>query len=220
MRGPAIMARYDDRPPTIRVVVVVDHPLLLEAVGTWLTHAGMRVVGTAREGRPVLDLVAEQRPDVLVLDARLPDLDGVEVARRVRAAFPDVAVLIFTGYQQAAEQAAFLRLGVRGYLHKTISPHDLMAAIRIVAQGGTVLGSGEVPTGPRSEIGPLTIRERQVLKLLGDARRNAEIASALRLSEKTVELHIHHLLTKLGARSRTEAVLKAQQLGFLGNYSE
>jgi DNA-binding NarL/FixJ family response regulator len=210
-----MVGRRNEQPP-VRVVVVDDHPMIVEWIETILHQAGMQVLGAAYEGGAAVDLIARHRPDVLVLDVRLPDMSGVEVASRVRAAFPAVAVLVLTGYEDPEDQRALLRLGVRAILRKTIPGEDFVAAVQMVAKGATIVHSGDLVAGDSSEMAHLTIRESQVLALLGHARQNAEIARALGVSKKTVELHVHHLLTKLGAHSRTEAVLKAQQLRLLG----
>lgn len=199
-------------PTSIRVVVVDDHPLLREGTQALLARTkGIKVVGATGEGATALRLVRKFWPDVLLLDIHLPDINGVEVARRVRTSFPQVAVLILTGYDDAGYVRALLHLGVQGYLGKTASGGEIVAAIQAVAQGCKVLAEA---TRAADEVGsePLTAREWEVLRLLTVGRRNSEIATTLNVSVKTVEFHVSHILGKLGARSRTEALLKARQL--------
>ncbi len=200
----------------IRVVIVDDHPMLREGTRVLLdAQPGITVAGVTGEGAAALRLVAELRPDVLLLDVHLPDLSGIEVARRVRDAHPAVAILVLTNYEEAGYVRALLQIGVRGYLGKTASGDEIAAAVRAVARGESsvlsraaraVLGAGEVE---------LTARELEVLQLLAAAWRNGEIARELSISENTVEFHVRHLLQKFGARSRAEAVLKARQWGYI-----
>ena len=200
----------------IRVVIVDDHPMLREGTRALLdARPGIAVAGVAGEGAAALRLVAELRPDVLLLDVQLPDLSGIEVARRVRDAHPAVAILVLTNYEEAGYVRALLQLGARGYLGKAASGDEIAAAVRAVARGeGSVLS----PTA-RAVLGAgaveLTARETEVLQLLAVARRNGEIARELSISENTVEFHVRHLLQKFGARSRAEAVLKARQAGYV-----
>lgn len=201
-------------PAPLRVVIVDDHPLLREGTRTLLARqAGIAVVGATGEGAEALRLVAELQPDVLLLDVQLPDLSGVEVARRVRAAHPAVAILILSNYEEAGYVRALLRLGVRGYLGKTMSGDQIVAAVRAVAQRQTTVLS-EAARAALGEGGvDLTVRELQVLQLLAAGRRNGEIARELSISENTVEFHVRHVLQKLGARSRMDAVRKARHQG-------
>ena len=204
-------------PPTpIRVVIVEDHPLMREGTQALLDRQdGIAVVGATGEGKAAFRLVAERRPDVLLLDIHLPDLSGVEVARRVRASFPAVAVLVLTGYDDVSYARTLLDVGVLGYLSKTVSSMEIIAAVHAVAAGRTMLVSEAAKIALGAGGGPLTAREHEVLDLLVTGRRNAEIATALSMSIKTVEYHLGHLFQKLDARSRTEAILRARQRGLV-----
>lgn len=200
----------------IRVVLVDDHPMLREGTATLLTaQADIAVVGQTGRGTEAVALVGERRPDVLVLDLHLPDLSGVEVTRRVRAAHPAVAILILSNYEDPGYVRALLQLGVRGYLGKTAGGEEIVAAVRGVARGrATVLSDAA-----RAALGAggvdLSARETEVLKLIAAGQRNAEIAAALFIAESTVEYHVRHVLAKPGARSRTEALRLAWQQGLL-----
>lgn len=195
-----------------RVVIIDDHPMMREGTRALLDEApDINVVGTGGRGAEALRLVGELRPDVLILDVRLPDISGVEVAKRVREAFPEVGLLILTGYDDVGYFRALMDLGVKGYLRKTAKGEDIAEAVRLVAQGKKIVDAEAVEIGETS--GPVTARERSVLTLLATGLRNHEIADALGLSQRTVEFHVSNLFQKLGARSRTEVILKARQLG-------
>jgi DNA-binding NarL/FixJ family response regulator len=170
-------------------------------------------VGTAGDGAAALRLIAERQPDVLLLDVHLPGLSGVEVARQTRARFPRVAILVLTGYDDLGDARALVRLGVQGYLPKTASGEQIVAAIRTVARGETVLISKAAQAALGRGVGPLTAREDEVLRLLAAGKRNAEIAAALAVSVSTVEFHLSNLFQKLGATSRTEAIRLAREQG-------
>lgn len=197
-----------------RVVIIDDHPMMREGTRALLDQApDIKVVGTAGRGAEALRLVGELRPDVLILDVRLPDISGVEVAKRVREAFPEVGLLILTGYDDVGYFRALMDLGVKGYLRKTAKGEDIAEAVRLVAQGERIVDTEAVEIGELTS--PMTARERSVLCMLATGLRNHEIAEALGLSQRTVEFHASNLFQKLGARSRTEAILKARQLGLI-----
>lgn len=200
----------------LRVVIVDDHPMLREGTRALLEQqAGIAVVGVTGEGAAVLPLVAEVRPDVVLLDVELPDLNGIEVARRMRAAHPAVAILVLSNYEQAVYVRAMLQLGVRGYLGKTAPGDQIVAAVRAVGQGRTTVLS----EAARAALGgggvPLTSREHEVLQLLVAGQRNGEIARLLSISVNTVEYHVGNVLQKLGVRSRAAAVREARQQGLV-----
>jgi DNA-binding NarL/FixJ family response regulator len=197
------------------VVVVDDHAVMREGTQLILERVpGVVVVGTAATGAEALDLVGRDPPHVLVLDLQLPDLSGVEVARRVRHGFPTVAILVLTGYVDASYIPRLLQMGVRGYLPKTASSAELAAAVRAVAAGRTIVvaqgGLGAEPLGA-----PLTPREHEVLRLMATGLRNADIARRLSVSVKTVEHHVTNILVKLGVQSRTQAIIKAREHGLV-----
>lgn len=200
----------------IRVVLVDDHPMLREGTATLLTaQADIAVVGQTGRGTEAVALVGEWRPDVLVLDLHLPDLSGVEVTRRVRAAHPAVAILILSNYEDPGYVRALLQLGVRGYLGKTVGGEEIVAAVRGVARGGATVLSDAARAALGAGGVDLSARETEVLELIAAGQRNAEIAAALFIAESTVEYHVRHVLAKLGARSRTEALRLAWQQGLL-----
>jgi DNA-binding NarL/FixJ family response regulator len=202
-------------PAPIRVVLADDHPIVREGTQALLERTpGIEVAGVAAGGATALALVAAQLPDVLLLDLHLPDLDGFAVARQMRERFPRVAILVLTGHDDAGYVRELRQLGVRGYLGKSVASDQIVAAIRTVAGGGTVLVS-EAARAAAGEGSLLTPREREVLGLVAAGRRNKEIAQALSLSEKTVEFHLTNLFMKLHTHSRTELALAARERGLL-----
>lgn len=200
-----------DAPPRIQVLIVDDHPLVREGTRAALERSGhVEVIDTAADGGEALRIIAQRRPDVLLLDLHLPDISGLEVARQVRAEAPDVAVVIITGYEDTSYMRALLQIGVRGYLRKTMSGTEIVHALQDAVAGRAVI---DRPDNSAHE--PLTTREEEVLVFMAAGGRNGEIAQQLGVSVKTVEFHIGHVLEKLGARSRTEAVVRARQLGLI-----
>jgi len=196
----------------IRVLVVDDHPMTLEGTQALLRRSpNIEVVGAATSGKEAIQMVGELQPEVLLLDVRLPDMNGVEVARAVRTSFPDVAVLVVTGYDDTGMLRSMLKLGVPGYLRKTVTGDELIAAVETVAAGQTALEPELLQVGLTSVDQSFTEREMSVLRLVATGLRNAEIADQLEVSVKTVEFHMRHVLGKLGVRSRTEVMSAAVQ---------
>ncbi len=204
-----------DERARIRVVLVEDHPMTLEGTQAALERdPGIVVVGATGEGERVLPLVAELRPDVVVLDLRLPDIEGTEVARRLRQSYPAVRVVVLTQYDEVALYYALQGVGVRGYLPKTASGDEIARAVRRVASGHAVWvqEGGSTPLG---DVPQLTTREHEVLRILAEGLRNGQIAGRLSISERTAEAHVRNVLGKIRAPSRAAAILKAQQLGLV-----
>lgn len=198
----------------VRVAIVDDHLLWREAVRCYLERVGgIELVGAVGEGAAAMRLLDKYRPEVLLLDVHPPDLSGIEVARAVRAGFPDVAVLVLSGYNDPGWVHTLLRQGARGFPAKAASGPEIVAAIWAAARGETVAASSDLRAMPRDEAEALSPRELQVLGLLASGRRNAEIAQELVVSMKTVEFHVSNILSKLGARSRTEAIARARRRG-------
>lgn len=200
----------------IRVIIVDDHPMILEGTRALLKRSrGVAVVGATSSGTEALELVDQLRPEVLLLDIRLPDISGIEVARRVRTTFPDVAVLVLTGYDDIGNARALVQTGVQGYIRKTVTGAQLVAAIHAVASGQTVLADNLLQLGNQRGESSFTDREYDVLRLIVAGHRNSEIAEILKVSVKTVEFHVGHILEKLRARSRAEAIRFALQQGLI-----
>lgn len=198
----------------IRVLVVDDHPLFRNGISSLLgTVPDTEVIGTAADGDEAVGKALELRPDVVLMDLNLPTTPGLEATRRIVAAAPEVAVLVLTMLADDATVVAALRVGARGYVLKDAGQDEVLAAIRTVAAGGAVMGPGvagrllERPPGG----GELT-RESEVLALLAKGASNAEIASELGLTVKTVQNHVSRVLTKLQVRDRTQAALRMRGL--------
>ena len=211
-----------------RVVVVDDQTLIRQGIRGLLEVAEIDVVGEADDGRAALAVVAETAPDVILLDLRMPRFDGIWMLERLRAQNVDVPVLVLTTFDDDSLVLAALRAGARGYLLKDVTLERLTRAIRTLAEGGTLIApsitdrmlrairSGPSPAGPEAPpVQSLTEREREVLRLVAHGYSNREIAEALFLAEGTVKNHVSTILPKLGARDRTNAVLRALHEGIL-----
>ncbi|MEG3635486.1 response regulator transcription factor [Micromonospora palythoicola] len=212
-----------------RVVVVDDQTLIRQGIRGLLEVAGIDVVGEADDGRAALPVVARTAPDVILLDLRMPRFDGIWTLERLRAENVDVPVLVLTTFDDDELVLAALRAGARGYLLKDVTLEQLTRAIRTLADGGTLIApsitdrmlrairSGPSPAGPQAPpVQGLTGREQEVLRLVAHGYSNREIAEVLFLAEGTVKNHVSTILTKLGARDRTNAVLRALHEGILG----
>jgi two-component system response regulator DevR len=208
---------------TIRVFLLDDHEVVRKGVLALLsTNSDITVVGEAGTAAEALALVPDLRPDVAVLDVRLPDGDGVQVCRELRAGMPELACLMLTSY--ADDEALFQSVlaGASGYVLKEVRGGDLVRAIRVVAQGGSLLdptATSQVLARLRSggsaaggQLNELTDQERKVLDLIGEGLTNRQIAERLFLAEKTIKNYVSSLLAKLGMRRRTQAAVLATEL--------
>ncbi len=205
----------------IKVLVVDDHPIVLDGVTLTLQRTSfIQVVGYARTGREAVEAVGRYRPDVVLLDLRLPDMLAPETIRQMAAEAPGVKVVIFTAYPEHAALADALAAGAHGVLVKDTERGDLVDVIRRVAAGERVVGAdasgdgGVLLTRKLREHG-LTRREYEILRHVAMGETNPEIASALGLTRNTVKTYLQRTLEKLGARNRVEALARANQLGIL-----
>jgi two-component system nitrate/nitrite response regulator NarL len=205
-----------------RVILVDDHALCRNGLTDLLHHRG-QVTVVAALGNPdlVADALREHRPDLLVLDLRMPQTDGLSLLRRLRAEGLDTPALILTMSDAEADLAAALRAGVRGYLLKDMEPEDVIAAIERAARGeltvapamtaklAKMLQAGGAGGNRKDPLNSLTERERQILDHLARGESNKAIARALDISHDTVKLHVRHILSKLNLSSRVEAAVLA-----------
>jgi DNA-binding NarL/FixJ family response regulator len=212
----------------IRVFLVEDQELVREGIRNLLAlDREIDVIGTASDGEEALAAIPSSGADVVLLDLRLPKVSGLDVLRRLGAADCLPPVIILTTFDDEDAVLEGVRAGARGYLLKDISLHELVQAIRVVAAGGTavrpivservVRGLDEVKIGfsHLEPTEPLTEREVEVLRLMTGGYSNREIARALSVAEGTVKNHVSSILSKLGVRDRTRAVLHAVKAGFL-----
>jgi DNA-binding NarL/FixJ family response regulator len=214
----------------VRVLLVDDQALFREALATLLgVRDEIEVVGEAGDGAAALEQAAELRPDVVLMDLHMPVLDGIAATRRLRVEQPAVRVLALTTFDDDEDVFAALRAGAVGYLLKDVASDRLVEALLAAARGESVLQPSvaakvvarfallpdDAAPRPQPLVVPLSDRELEVLRLLGDGCSNREIATALFLAEGTVKNHVTNVLAKLGARDRTQAALRGRALGLV-----
>jgi len=213
-----------------RIVIADDQALFREGLRTLLsTRPDMEVVGEAANGDDAVALVERLRPGVVLMDLRMPKVDGIQATARLRDRCPEIPVLVLTTFDDDANLFGALRAGAAGYLLKDVSSETLVSAIHAATRGESFLQStvtGRVVAafarlmesgGPKAEalVLPLSPRERDIVSLLGSGASNKEIADRLNLAEGTVKNHVTSILTKLDVRDRTQAALRARQLGIV-----
>jgi DNA-binding NarL/FixJ family response regulator len=205
----------------IRVVVVDDQRIVREGLVLILDLLpAVEVVGTAGDGEQALSVVAAQRPDVVLMDLRMPRMDGAEATAQIRARHPGTEVVVLTTYVDDTSVLAALRAGARGYLTKDARPAEIAAAITAVRNGQSQLDPGvqrrlvdALAAGTPAPPDGLTAREVEVLVLIAEGRTNAEIAARLVISAATVKTHINNLFGKAGLHDRAQAVAYAYARG-------
>ena len=197
----------------ISVLIVDDHPVVRQGLRALLeVQDDMTVAGEAGDGPAAISLAESLRPDIVLLDLKLPGMDGVAVLRPLRAA--GLRVLVLTSATEPSTAAAAVRAGAAGVVYKDIDPAALVRAIRSVHDGNVLLAPeavGSLIRGSRADT--LTAREREVLAGIADGKSNREIARLLRVSEKTVKAHVSAVLAKLGVQDRTQAAVYAVRHG-------
>jgi len=207
----------------IRVLLVDDHAVVRAGLRLFLAdQADLEVVGEADDGASAVARAQELVPDVVLMDLRMPRLDGIEATRQIRAALPQTAVVVLTTYTDTANIGKAIAAGAIGYVPKDVPPLELAATIREAAHGvlhlaplvqRTLLQALAAPRRAEPDPTELTEREREVLVLLAEGRSNKEIARHLHVSERTVQGHVGHVLGKLGMASRTQAAIYATRCG-------
>ena len=201
----------------IRVLVVDDHPVVRQGLRTFLDlQPDLEVVGEAADGSACVAEAERLRPDVVLLDLRMPDGDGLSALRGLAAAGNPARVLVITSFTDPGAVVPAIRAGAAGYVYKDVDPSALATAIRAVHAGHVLLNpdvAGLLAAGDSPVPAKLTTREREVLVEVARGRSNREIAGALHLSEKTVKTHVSSVLAKLGLADRTQAALYAVRSG-------
>jgi DNA-binding NarL/FixJ family response regulator len=213
----------------IRILVVDDQVLVRAGVATLLRTAGHEVVGEAADGNDAVRLAQRLRPDVILMDVRMPRMDGIEATRRILRNIPGARVVMLTTFAEDAEVYGALRAGAMGYLLKDAEPEAMVDAVRRVVRGEPLLAPAilqrivaravEAHAGTEepdtSALAVLTGREREVLTLIGAGLANAEIADVLHLGITTVKTHVSAAMDKLGLRNRVQAAVVAHRLGLV-----
>ncbi len=223
--------RNEDFEMTIRVMLVDDQALFREGLALLLSvHKDIQVVGQAGDGREAVARATELKPDVILMDVRMPVMDGVRATCQLNESLPQCKVIVLTTFDDDEYIFDALRMGASGYLLKDVASTQLVEAIHAAARGESTLEpsvaakviaefsrvSRMIPSqGMECLVEPLSEREREILSWIARGASNKEIASQLYIAEGTVKNHITHILGKLGVRDRTQAALKARELGLL-----
>ena len=214
----------------IHILLVDDQRLMREGLRTLLElEPALQVIGEAGDGQAALDAYAALSPDVVLMDIRMPGMDGVEATRRMRERWPGARVIILTTFDDDASVFEGLRAGALGYMLKDVSGHDLAEAVRTVAGGGALIEPSVArrvlaefarlaPPARSPDAGlaePFSEREQEIVRLLAAGLSNREIGDRLCLAEGTVKNYVTTILQKLGARDRTQAALRAREMGLI-----
>lgn len=212
----------------IRLMLADDHRMLREGLRRSMAEQGFDMVGEARDGAEAVELARVLEPDVILMDVTMPELDGVEATRRIRADLPHVKVVMLTMHADQDVLASAIRAGASGYLVKDCSTEEIAEAVRLTARGDTIISPrlaasmlDEVRRTDRPGLGAhdperiVTRREEEVLQHIADGCSTPEVAERLYISQKTVKNHLASIYQKLDARDRTQAVLQAVRMGIV-----
>ena len=210
---------------TIRLMLADDHRMLREGLSRSMREQGFDIVGEAGDGAEAVALALSVRPDVILMDVTMPEIDGVEACRQVRAQLPDTKVVMLTMHADQGVLTSAIRAGATGYLVKDCSTEEIASAVRMAAGGETAL-SPQLAASMLNEVRRwdqphkeeervVTKREEEVLQLIADGCSTPEVAEKLYISQKTVKNHLASIYQKLDARDRTQAVLQAVRMGIV-----
>jgi DNA-binding NarL/FixJ family response regulator len=218
--------------PTLRVLVVDDQELVRAGFRMILERSGLDVVGEAVDGLEAVRLATELEPDVILMDVRMPRMDGIEATRQIVARSPSARIVVLTTFDLDEYVYEAVRAGASGFLLKDISPVDLVHAVGVVARGDALLAPAltrrlldryverPLPGTRPDALASATDRELDVLRLLAQGRSNAEIAGELFLSEATVKTYVSRLLTKLDITNRTQAAILGHEAGLFDHQAQ
>lgn len=209
----------------IRILIADDQTITRSGLQTMLAeHQDMQVIGEARDGAQVIELAASLQPDVILMDVRMPGINGIEATRRIHRTSPHIRILVLTVFDDDTLVFPVIRAGASGYLLKNTEQDELLRAIRTVANGGAIFSPGIAqkvlgylnapqPNALKESFDELTTREREILELIAQGKTNPEIATTLNLSSKTVSNYISNVLLKLHATDRAKLMLMALDAG-------
>lgn len=210
---------------TIRLMLADDHRMLREGLSRSMSEHGFDVVGEARDGVEAVNMAYGLNPDVILMDVSMPEMDGVEACRQVRAAVPGTKVVMLTMHADQEVLANAIRAGACGYLVKDCSTEEIAGAVRMASSGETALSPQlaasmldevrKLDMAPSREERVVTKREEEVLQLIADGCSTSEVADQMYISQKTVKNHLASIYQKLDARDRTQAVLQAVRMGIV-----
>jgi DNA-binding NarL/FixJ family response regulator len=212
-----------------RVLIADDHGIIVEGLRLYLQRDGIDVVGVAQTGRQTIELVQALRPDVVLLDIRMPDMDGLQALASIKSGEIQTSVIILTGFVRIEYLTRAITLGASGFLSKDVDPERIPQAIKVVSSGDSIIDrdvlqeairefyfvSGSESPQPTSTLQPLTNQELRVLRFIGEGLNNESIAQMLTVSRNTVKAHVSSILSKLGLSDRTQAAIWAVRHGLV-----
>ena len=211
------------------VLIADDHGIIVEGLRLYLQQDGIDVLGVAKTGRQTIELVQALKPDVVLLDIRMPDMDGLQALSAIKDNGFKTAVIILTGFVRIEYLTRAITLGAAGFLSKDVDPERIPHAIRVVSSGDSIIDrevlqeairefyfvTGSEQPEPASTIQPLTKQELRVLKFIGEGLNNESIAQMLSVSRNTIKAHVSSILSKLGLSNRTQAAIWAVRRGLV-----